>query len=270
MLYVVTAVHNRKAITEKFVDLLLMQTVSDIQLILVDDGSTDGTADAVRAKMPNAVILTGDGNLWWGGGLHKAYKWLKKNGKEGSAVMFANDDTDFPCDYIERALAILKEKENCLVTGYGVSLQSGKQVDGAVSFRFPTMATAFKGDKESYGNCASTRNLFFRLSDMKRIGGFHPRLLPHYGSDYEWTLRACRKKKMQVYCTDALRYSVNEETTGCKCAKGAKQLFSKKSVQNPVYKVTFICLAAPWGKKMRSVFSQFVRMIKGREDETCD
>ena len=67
MIYVFTAVHDRYKITEKFVDLLLRQTYKDIQLVLVDDGCTDGTADMVRSKMPDAVIIQGDGNLWWGG-----------------------------------------------------------------------------------------------------------------------------------------------------------------------------------------------------------
>ena len=72
MIYVITAVHNRYAITEAFVQRLLEQSEKDWNLILVDDGSTDGTADMVKSLVPEAVILNGDGDLWWGGALHKA------------------------------------------------------------------------------------------------------------------------------------------------------------------------------------------------------
>ena len=102
MVYAVTAVHNRYKITEAFVNHLLSQTYTEIKLVLVDDGSADGTADMVKSLMPDAVILKGDGNLWWGGGLHKAYKWLKDNAADGDVIWFANDDTDFAADYCEK------------------------------------------------------------------------------------------------------------------------------------------------------------------------
>ena len=269
MLYVVTAVHNRKPITEQFVDQLLAQTYSDIQLVLVDDGSTDGTADMVREKMPNAVILQGDGNLWWGGALHKAYGWMKKSSlNDQDYVMFSNDDVMFDKRYVETALSILKDRPDTLLTGYGVSIQTGKQIDGAVKFRFPKMLSGTIRAAEAEGNCASTRSLFFRVRDWKMIGGFHPVLLPHYLSDYEWTIRGSRKG-LRIYCTGLLQYGVNEETTGYK-KPTMKTIFSKRSVSNPFYKINFALLAAPWGKKLASAVCQgcrfFQRVVEKEND----
>lgn len=264
MLYVVTAVHNRYQITKQFVERLCQQTYKDISLVLVDDGSTDGTADMVKALIPNAVVLQGDGNLWWGGALHLAYKWIKKNASCSDYVWIANDDTAFSDDYCASALTILKSRDDILLTGYGISKQTGKQVDGAVNFIFPECAGYRNENTKAYENCASTRSLFLKVSHCIKVGGFHPVLLPHYGSDYEWTIRACRKNKIKVYCTNELMYEANEETTGYHDPKtqSIKKIFSKKSMSNPFYKMNFALLAAPWGKKIASMLCTLTRISK--------
>ena len=73
MIYVVTAVHDRYRITEKFVENLLKQSYKDIHLLLVDDGSTDGTADMVQRKFPSSTILQGDGTC---GGAELCIKFI--------------------------------------------------------------------------------------------------------------------------------------------------------------------------------------------------
>ncbi len=264
MIYVVTAVHNRYKITEKFVDCLLKQSYKDIKLILVDDGSIDGTSDMVKSKMPDAVIIKGNGNLWWGGSLHKAYLWLCENTDENdeSYVMFANDDTEFGNTYIENAIGILRENRKILLTGYGIGKQTKKQVDGAIDFDFKRLSKVLS--KTGKGNCASTRSLFFKLSDFKEIGGFKPKRLPHYGSDYEWTLRACLKHGYTVVCDDKLSYFANEDTTGDNFyyTLTRKKLFSKRSASNPVYKLNFIFTALPKKYIFAALWYQVIRYFK--------
>lgn len=264
MIYVITAVHNRYKITEKFIDVLLKQSYKDITLILVDDGSTDGTDKMALSKMPNTQIIYGNGNLWWGGALHKAYLWVKKNlnNKRDDYVMFANDDTEFDEDYIERAIKILRSREKTLLTGCGISKQSGKQVDGAIDFHYST--TSCPLSKNSYGNCASTRNLFFRVNDFFEIGGFHPFLLPHYASDYEWTSRAVRKHNFTIFCDEKLKYLFDETTTGNSdyTKLSFKQLFSKRAYGNPFYRISFILMSTPPKWVFPAILNQLKRYSK--------
>ena len=39
-----------------------------LRVVLTDDGSSDGTGDAVRTEFPGVVVLQGDGNQYWVGG----------------------------------------------------------------------------------------------------------------------------------------------------------------------------------------------------------
>jgi glycosyltransferase involved in cell wall biosynthesis len=45
-----------------------------LRVLLTDDGSSDGTGDAVRMEFPQVTLLQGDGNLYWVGGTMMAWE----------------------------------------------------------------------------------------------------------------------------------------------------------------------------------------------------
>jgi GT2 family glycosyltransferase len=61
------ACHNRKDRTLACLRSLFDQdqTAHDIEAIVVDDGSNDGTAGAVEALFPSVEVIRGDGALYW-------------------------------------------------------------------------------------------------------------------------------------------------------------------------------------------------------------
>jgi predicted SAM-dependent methyltransferase len=102
-------------------------------------------------------------------------------------------------------------------------------------------------------NCFSTRGLFLRFADMLEIGGFRPWLLPHYASDYEYTLRARRKGfKFSTAPEVKLWGYEDERTTGIRSTQGMSvrqflgAIFTKRALHNPLYWTTFVLLSCPW------------------------
>ena len=63
-----------------------------ISIFLTDDGSTDGTGDAIKEKFPEVKVLQGNGNLYWAGGMRKSWGEAIKGAYD--AYLLLNDDTD--------------------------------------------------------------------------------------------------------------------------------------------------------------------------------
>jgi GT2 family glycosyltransferase len=88
--------HNRK---EKTLACLQALNVAEkpyginLDVFLVDDGSTDGTQDEIRHRFPLVNVTLADGNLFWAGGMRLAYKSAIANGFIYDCYLLLNDDT---------------------------------------------------------------------------------------------------------------------------------------------------------------------------------
>ena len=70
---VAIAAHNRVDRTRECLESLRASTCeAELLVVLVDDGSTDGTAEVVSGEFPEVKLLSGDGSLWWAGATNPA------------------------------------------------------------------------------------------------------------------------------------------------------------------------------------------------------
>lgn len=244
---IVLPVHNRRTTTALFIRCLLAQTYANWHLLLVDDGSTDGTAEMVRREVSRLTVLRGTGDWWWGGALHQAYLWLRRHpDRLSDLVLIINDDTEFERDFLDNAVRAMEPRSLLLAQLYD---QAGTFVEAGV--RWDWRKFNWAAVKQADGlNCFSTRGLFLWARDFCEIGGFHPVLLPHYLSDYEFTMRAHGKGFSLISRPEVfLRY--NEQLTGTRNHEGLsvgqylKTSLSIKSTNNPVYWSSFVVLACP-------------------------
>ncbi len=90
--YLVIPVHNRKKITLHCLETLGSQGVFQwASVIVVDDGSTDGTAATISRLFPQVEILHGDGSLWWTGAIALGMARAMQRGAD--FVIWLNDDS---------------------------------------------------------------------------------------------------------------------------------------------------------------------------------
>lgn len=248
--YILLPVHNRKETTRHFIECLRVQTYSNYHLILIDDGSTDGTTEMVLESLPGATVITGTGSWWWAGSLQRGFDWLESHlPADTDFVLLINDDTTFANDYLECAVSVLRGFENAMLLSRIRRLETGEiEETGVVANLHNLTFEVAKEPREI--NCFSTRGLFLRWSAMKSTGGFHPIMLPHYMSDYEYTIRAGRKG-LRFATTDSVWVYADLTLTGSRDIgmltgwKFVSTLMSIKCPSNPIYWSSFAVLVLP-------------------------
>ncbi len=117
---VLMASHNRREFTLKAITALQNQKVNEAlpfawNLVLVDDGSSDGTAESVRQLLPEVHLIRGNGNLFWAKAMALA---------ESAAITFPythilwlNDDTFLDSNALLELLAASQEAPSAIIVG---------------------------------------------------------------------------------------------------------------------------------------------------------
>jgi GT2 family glycosyltransferase len=104
---------NRRNTTVAAVRRLREQTLqTPTRIVLFDDASTDGTVEAVLAEVPDALVVRGDGDAFWNGGLFRA--WQRALDLPCDAFLWLNDDVTLDPDAFTRlaqAWAIMRERQ---------------------------------------------------------------------------------------------------------------------------------------------------------------
>lgn len=107
MVSVITPVYNTEKNLKKMIDSALNQTYSDIELILVDDCSSDSSQEIIKEyikKYDNIIYFRQEKNLGAGAARNKALELAS-----GQYVAFLDSDDVWYKDKIEKQILLMKE-----------------------------------------------------------------------------------------------------------------------------------------------------------------
>jgi GT2 family glycosyltransferase len=106
-LAVLVTCHNRIAVSEqtlpKLDECLRSLPAIDSTIFVVDDGSSDGTGARLKALLPDIVLEYGSGDLFWNGGMCRAYEIARQRGSFDAYLLF-NDDVFVDCGAVRSSL----------------------------------------------------------------------------------------------------------------------------------------------------------------------
>ncbi|MCX6955547.1 MAG: glycosyltransferase family 2 protein [Verrucomicrobia bacterium] len=187
--FIVIPVHNRREVTLGCLrHLRSIGAMPEWSAIVVDGGSTDGTAEAVRAEFPATEVLQGSSDLWWTGAI--ALGMRRAMALQADQIVWLNDD----CLPEAGSLAALLEESRphhaitggvCSIPGDPTPAYSGmrKTLGGMVRVENPGSGTL--SCDALHGNLVS-----IPASVVERLGYPDERGLPHALGDLDYTLRA--------------------------------------------------------------------------------
>ncbi len=98
---VITPVHNRREITLLCLRSLTRINVKNLELhiVIVDDGSTDGTSESIKKEFPEVQIIKADGSLWFTEGTNVGVRHALKENPD--YVLMINDDQVFDANFLK-------------------------------------------------------------------------------------------------------------------------------------------------------------------------
>lgn len=143
----------------------------DFTFLVVDDGSTDGTAEALRARNFPVRILRGDGSLFYSRGMGMGMDTLLREDTDYDYLLMMNDDVDFYPGCIE-AMALQSGGKDVIVGATedteGKLSYSGIQYERGIHYRFMDPGETEPADTMNANCVLIPYALFRRTGSMDR------------------------------------------------------------------------------------------------------
>ncbi|GAB3853049.1 glycosyltransferase family 2 protein [Hymenobacter terrigena] len=219
MLYVVIPVFNRLPYTRACLNSLRQQTRTDFRIVVVDDGSTDGTAEVLANEFPEVEVVTGDGNLYWTAGVNAGIRRALALG--ATRVLTMNNDVLALPDFIERMLAYADQHPTAILgaleldAATGEPVYGGERLDWSTNTRHDLLKELTPAERHGLHPVTYLpgRGLLIPLAVIEAIGLFDEKRLPHYLADFDYTSVA-RRHGFPVFCNYDARLSTYPDESG--------------------------------------------------------
>lgn len=255
MIFVIIPVHNRLTHTMRVIDCLRRQTYESVEIIIVDDGSSDGTSEFLRANLDIRSVF-GTGDLWWAGSIKAGIDSILSEMSIGDYVILLNNDVLVEADYISKLVSDSKIMGNAAIG----SVVCGPMKNSAVE----SWGVEFDRDAFEIRDIKFTTN----NNDVKESGRFHevgllsgrgtlypaefflsgenfkPKLLPHYFADYEFSYRFKCFGKLYV-SSNARVYSQEQHGHNLGDMGFIHKMFSIRSGRNILHTTVFYLMVSP-------------------------
>ena len=196
---------------------LRAQTYGDAHVVVVDNGSTDGTAEHVRSRYPEVTLVELGSNLGFAVAVNRGIAAC-----EGDHVAVVNNDLELDPRWLERMVAALRDHPDAgSATGKMLFYDRRDVIDGAGDFTSWYAISAPRGRGEiDRGQYDAPEPVFsacggaalYRRTALDAIGTFDEDFFA-YAEDVDWGFRAQLAGWTCRYMPDAVAFHMGGATS---------------------------------------------------------
>ena len=257
---IVIPVHNRLNYTKECLEMFngkkdsLFFKNNETKTIIVDDGSTDGTENWIKTNYPDVIVLKGDGNLWYSGGLNLGIQYALDKLQIDYVLIWETDifpdeayfnhlhrimESNVSNDIISSKILIRKQPDRIFGMGGTFDTRTGfKKLIGQKELDGPEYSQPREVDWYIGQGVLVPRAVF------EKIGLMDSKNFPQYHSDVDFSLRS-KNAGFRNMVYPELKIWNDTETSGISHIKRKslplfiKTLFSIRSNYNIIKDIKF-------------------------------
>lgn len=235
-LSIIIPTFNRRDILEHLLECLRTQTTDDFEIIVVIDGSTDGTEDMIKNKYPEIHTVKGSGDWWWTRSINEGLKYAQQKGFNTFLLM--NDDTFVSPEFMKQLMVHYKAAGNGVLGAISIDHLNTTIFDAGIrknNWLTAKLYTYYKRGSHYDSSIINGvqpslflagRGMLLNQDVIDNIGYFDEKNFPQYLADYDFSHKAHMADFPVNISWDTPVYShVNLTAAGNVNEKSFKKLF---------------------------------------------
>ncbi len=238
---------NRKDKLFRFLEKFSCQTYPQLQIIIVDSNSTDGTREELVQRFPEVTLICVSDREYWTGATNAGVRAALRDGYE--YILTINDDSVVELNHVERMVEIAQKYQvlilgNCinylanpnLIWSLGTSNQWGTANFLSLNYHdtnLESLPIEVRNLEIMQVDALAGNGVLISRQVFTQIGLYNENFLPHYHADSEMTIRA-HSRGIKVFVSPAIillnDFHDDQKRLDLKKSKGLiYALFHKKS-----------------------------------------
>lgn len=268
---VILTCFNRKIKTVNCIQSLINGNPEyNLNFIVVDDNSTDGTEEAIKELDKSIKVLKGTGKLYWAGGMRVGIDYFFKNNRESEYVLLVNDDVFFFNNIICSMINKSKKNKNAVIVGVTCEHSGNMSYGGMklVDRHRGTYRYIGLNEKDTPCDLFNCNCVLLKSEIMRKTGNFDP-IYIHGLADLDYGLKLSRSGNMILISDDYVGVCDKNSEIGTwkdKTLLRKERLKKKESPKGAPFRIWFYYIHKNFGllPAIRYSLNSYFKILAGK------